>query len=183
MWIQIISFFKIQRKKLCYDFFTSKIPTENATVIVYLTNLVNLINKSFTTRCLKRITEYIASNDSQGLNHNFPSKIEKQNRSVGNKVLKEPKIVVYVLDSNTVPLVFKSLLQCWHWNRLMAEIPLCEITLIFMQVNTHHLRLGQQDISNLIGSQYITKVFLLFLSISKKGSEEMLLTSLQQELK
>lgn len=52
------------KKRVSLSFFPSKIPVEDAVNFYLKPNLVNLINKSFATRCLKRITEAITSHDS-----------------------------------------------------------------------------------------------------------------------
>lgn len=65
-------------KGKCYTvIFTSEIPTEDDSVNVYLKpKLANLINKSFTARCLKSIAEAI-SNDYQEFRYSLSSKIER----------------------------------------------------------------------------------------------------------
>lgn len=51
---------------------------EGATVYVHLkSKLTNLINKSFSTRCPKRIIEVITSNNSQEFNYNLSSMAER----------------------------------------------------------------------------------------------------------
>lgn len=120
------------------------------------------MDNSFATRCLKKITEAITLHDSQEFNYNLSSKTERYNWSVGNRVLKEPKIVVVCkprCGSNTkgpkLGLDLRS--WCWHWNESNSRSSfLCVIVLIFTSVNISHLRLYQYTIANLIGSWHRT---------------------------
>lgn len=74
---------------------TSKILAKDAAINVHLKqNLATLINKPFSTRWSKRIIEAITSNNSQESNYNLSSTIERQNSSVGNRVLTDLKLVV-----------------------------------------------------------------------------------------
>ena len=80
MWSMGIDNFLIKKYKgKCYTvIFTSKTPAEDDSVNVYLKpKLANLINKSFTARCLKSIAEAIISNDYQEFRYSLSSKIER----------------------------------------------------------------------------------------------------------